>query len=273
MVFVGGAGHSGSTLLGLMLGTHPSVFHAGEAEKALELGNPHAPTHWRTCRFCGLGCVVWSDLLADDHDLYEALSRRTNRPIVVDSTKQIGWIDQQAAALRDVVSLGLIVLARDGRAVVNSRLRKYPEVSAHDHAAAWVAKMRRTEKLAARFPGVVHRVRYEELISRPEPVLRGLAGLLAVAFDPAMLSPWSSDQHPLGGNTGTHFLCARERSGSLLAESIPLSVRRRDWYATHPRGLLLDLRWRHEMSPAALTAFQAVAGEVNRAYAWDEPVP
>ena len=32
--FVGGAGHSGSTLLGLVLGAHPSVFYAGEANKS-----------------------------------------------------------------------------------------------------------------------------------------------------------------------------------------------------------------------------------------------
>ncbi|MEA2181922.1 MAG: hypothetical protein QOF69_1107, partial [Solirubrobacteraceae bacterium] len=32
-----------------------------------------------------------------------------------------------------------------------------------------------------------------------------------------------------------------------------------------------DLRWRGELSADDLAAFEAVAGEANRAYAWEQP--
>ena len=38
--FIIGAGHSGSTLVGMILGAHPEVFYAGEAAKAKEYRGP-----------------------------------------------------------------------------------------------------------------------------------------------------------------------------------------------------------------------------------------
>jgi sulfotransferase family protein len=162
---------------------------------------------------------LYEILLEHGEDLYEILSRRTRRPIVVDSSKRIGWIKYAMAALRDVVPLRLIVLTRDGRAVVNSHRRKRPETSVREHAAAWVEKMRRIEDLASHWPGSVHRVRCEELASRPTPTLRPLAGFLGVAFDPAMLDPWNSDQHPLAVTPVRCFCCCASVRAALLLES------------------------------------------------------
>lgn len=278
VVFMGAARYSGSTLLGVMLGGHPLVFYAGEAKKTWNFDNPDVPHERRVCRLCGPECGVWGDFSVEPgQDLYEMLSRRTKRPIVFDSSKKMWWIKLQVAALHGIVPLHLVVLTRDGRAVVNSDLRKQPGTSAHDHAAAWVERMRDVEELASCWPGAVHRVRYEELASRPEPTLRTLTDFLGVAFDPAMLDPWGSDQHPIGGNPGPLplLLSSRERANGVgigVANPVNPGEKTRDWYGTHPRGIALDLRWKREMSADALAVFEAVAGETNRAYAWEEPV-
>lgn len=272
VVFIGGAGHSGSTLLGLMLGASPDVFYAGEARKSLFLGDESKPQKKRVCKLCGPACPVWGDMRPPrelEHDLYETLARRTGRSTVVDSTKNLAWIDAQLAALEGTgTARALIFLSRDGRAVVSSRVRKYPGTPVRTHASDWVAQIRATEALAARFPGPVLRVRYEELASRTEPSMRRVAELAGVAFDAAMLAPWTTEQHPLGGNNGTQFLLAREREQS--GGVVRLSDKTRDHYATHPRGIVLDLRWREEMSAEARAAFDEVAAEVNVPYAWDE---
>ena len=267
---MGAAWYSGSTLLGVMLGAHPLIFYAGEAKKTWYFEDPSAPLKKRVCRLCGPNCSVWRDLkIEDGEDLYEVLSRRTQRPIVFDSSKGISWIKPQVKNLRDVIPLRLIVLTRDGRAVVNSRLRKWPEISARQHAAAWTKQMRDIEELASNWPGSVHRLRYEELTSRPERASRALADFLGVAFDQAMLDPWNSDQHPLGGNAGPLLLLLRERARSAVAGVISPDHKTRDWYGAHPRGILLDLRWKRELGADELAAFEEVAGETNRAYAWE----
>jgi hypothetical protein len=268
--FVAGAGHSGSTLLGIVLGAHPSVFYAGEARKSLFLGDAQKPLKKRVCKFCGPDCPVWSDLrIPPGVDLYEALSRKTRRPIVVDSTKSVEWIEQKIAEVREVAALHLFFLVRDGRAVVNSRVRKYPGVPVREHARQWVAQITATEALAARFPGPVTRVRYEELASSPGPTIARLAAAIGIEPVPEMFDPWSSEQHPLGGNSGTQFLLAREKDG--LRGPIELGDRTRSYYGTHPRAIVLDLRWKTEMSAEALAEFDEVAGETNQPYAWEGP--
>ena len=53
VVWIGGAGHSGSTLLGLCLGSHPDMLYAGEAKKSALLGDPSKPLKKRACKLCG----------------------------------------------------------------------------------------------------------------------------------------------------------------------------------------------------------------------------
>lgn len=268
--FIGGAGHSGSTLLGLVLGAHPRVFYAGEARKSLFLDDERKALRKRTCKVCGPGCKVWTDLArGEGEDLYEALSRRTGRPIVADSTKEIDWIDEQIATLvARGVRVHLLFLGRDGRAVVGSGLRKYPETSARDHALEWVSQIQATEALAARFPGPVTRVRYEELATDPDVTIAAVASAIGIEMVPSMHDPWTAEQHPLGGNAGTQSLL--EGAQTRVGGSLPVSGEKRSYYGAHPRSFVLDLRWRRELAPEALADFDAVARETNRAYAWDE---
>lgn len=273
VIFVGGAGHSGTTLLGLVLGAHPSVFYAGEANKSVHLGNEGTKARKRTCKVCGESCRVWSGLEARmrEVDLYEALSERTGRSVIADSTKSIAWIDAQSTMLRSAgARTDLVFLGRDGRAVVASGLRKRPETSVQEHASDWVAQIEATEALASRFPGTVTRVRYEALATDPDRTIASLAASLGLDVVPAMHEPWSSEQHPIGGNAGTQSLLegARTRAGADLA----IGGDKRDYYAEHPRGFVLDVRWKKELSEQALAAFDAVAGTTNRAYAWNEEV-
>lgn len=234
VVFIGTAGHSGSTLLGLALGAHPSIFYAGEADTTQYFGDQSVPLKKRVCRVCGPECVVWGDLRVEPgQDLYEVLSRRTGRPIVFDSAKGTEWIKHQVAALHRVVPLYLIAFSRDGRAVVNSNLRKYPGTSAQDHATRWVEQMRDVEELASNWPASVHRLRYDEFASRPIPTLRTLANFLGIAFDPAMPDPWYSEQHPLGGNNGPlHLLRLKRANGG--GTGVINQDKTRDWYPAHP---------------------------------------
>ncbi len=266
-----GAGHSGSTLLGLMLGAHPEVFYAGEAKKSSFLGDERKPLKKRVCKLCGPSCVIWGALSPEDfvqRDLYEVLSDRTGRPVVVDSTKSIEWIERGIASVRARgAEAELVFLQRDGRAVVSSRLRKYPETSATDHARAWREQMERSRAFADAFGRPVLELRYEALATAPERELRRACTHLGLTFDPAMLTPWTTEQHPLGGNSGTQWLMAREqpKDGSVVS----LGDKTREYYEAHPPAIVFDERWRRELSAEALAAFEAEAGATNAPYAWE----
>ena len=266
--FIGGAGHSGSTLLGMSLGSHPDVFYAGEARKSIFFGNEKKPLRKRMCKICGPTCEVWTKLdRQEDEDLYEALSRRTAKPIVIDSTKSLEWLyEQSALASSRGAKVQLIFLGRDGRAVISSGIRKYPEESVEAHTRKWMTQIAATESFAATFPGVVTRVHYESFVTQPRETLTALAAMLGLDFVEPMMSPWTCEQHPLGGNAGTQSLIegAQTRVGGTLA----ISGAKKGYYAEHPRGFVLDERWRLELSEDAQKTFESIAGETNKNYTW-----
>ncbi len=146
--FIAGAGHSGSTLLGLILGSHSAVFYGGEIKK-------YQSGPKRLCRRCGPDCSIWSALATTAApDLYEALSLASGRATIVDSAKNTEWIAQQSAI---VAAQGgqptLLFLQRDGRAVLNSRRRKRPDIPATVQIARWQAQIEQTCRLYDTFPG------------------------------------------------------------------------------------------------------------------------
>lgn len=267
-VSICGAGHSGSTLLGLVLGSHPDVFYAGEAKKTLFLGDESKPLRKRVCKICGPDCSVWSRWTGAEPDLYEALSRMTGSPIVVDSTKKAEWIRARGAELAEAgAEHRLVYLGRDGRAVINSRVRKYPERSLEQMVDQWRAQIEATEALVSEVGERAVRVRYEELATDPEATVKGLCEALGLRYEAAMLRYEAEPQHPLGGNTGTQSVVARAQS--IESEHAKVPARSESYYTSLAGGFSLDLRWRDELAPEALAVFEERAGEVNASLRWE----
>lgn len=270
VAFMCGAGHSGSTLFGLMLGAHPRVFYAGEAKKSLFLGDESKPRKKRVCKLCGESCPVWSRVPPADPDVHATLARLTGRPVVVDSSKDIAWIERHQSVLSARgVAVRLFFVQRDGRAVVASRLRKYPETSAAEHARAWVTQLEACRALASRFPGGALVVRYESLCLRPAEEIARAAAHLGLEVCPEMTEPWLAEQHPIGGNSGTQWLLTRApAAGGERPAVLGLGERTRAYYAEHPRAIVLDERWRRELAPATVAEIEGVLGEANRGIGW-----
>ncbi|MCW5725616.1 MAG: sulfotransferase [Maricaulaceae bacterium] len=267
-----GAGHSGSTLLGMMLGSHSRAFYAGEAGKVRYLGDPAKPLRKRACKLCGEACPVWGGFVWDRaRPLYHQIAERAGKPVVIDSTKDHQWIAERAAEFRAAGGRpALFFLLRDGRAVVNSRLRKYPDREPEQQVRDWMAQIERSQALYDAFDGAKMRVRYEELATNPERVIRGACALLELDYEPAMLDYHAAGHHPLGGNSGAQFLAARALPDGAQAAFATLNGRTRDYYANHDASIQLDLRWRRELSEDHANLFERIAGEFNRPMKWGE---
>ncbi|HJV28414.1 MAG TPA: sulfotransferase [Aromatoleum sp.] len=297
VVFVMGNGHSGSTLLELILGGHPKVRALGELNnlhKAIDADEPDEP---RLCHVCEGYCEFWNGqvdratiarhvsqrgLFAPlkrgvsllRNDLYRHLFTKSGAEILVDGSKSVSWISRQ---VRPRLSWGdvspfLLYIVRDGRAVVNSRLRKYPDRSVEQEARHW---KRITERLHAyydKFPADRrHRVSYEDLATKPEEVIRGVCQALQIDFRPSMLRYWEHDHHTTFGNTGTRSLIARYRTqfgvadAPAAAESVEITrARHGEHYDQVGLAIRLDERWKRELSEEQLAAFDSIGGELNR---------
>ncbi|WP_421785550.1 sulfotransferase [Hyphobacterium sp.] len=271
-VMICGAGHSGSTLLGLILGRAKGAFYMGEGAKVRYLGDPNKPLRKRACKVCGETCPVWSVFNWDpDQPLYRQVAGHVDAHIIVDSTKNPAWIRKRSRELEQAGDRpALIFLQRDGRAVLNSRFRKYPERDAAEQIEAWKAQISASRAVFDAFGGRKIAVRYEELATSPETVVRSICERFGLPHSQNMLAFADGESHPLGGNTGTQFVAARDRVDGDPDAILQLTPRTKSYYANHSGAIRLDLRWKTEMSAPNLSLFNRLAGDFNAAMAWGE---
>ncbi|MFZ9736573.1 MAG: sulfotransferase [Prochlorotrichaceae cyanobacterium] len=272
--FIGGAGHSGSTLLGFVLGSHSQGFYAGEAAKTRYLQNPHTVLRKRSCKFCGLDCPVWGDFTIAPHpDLYEQLSQRVKRSFIIDSTKKVAWIQEQIQRLEAVeVQIYFLFLKRDSRAVVNSRLRKYPDRSPESLIQDWQKQIQETQHFFEQLTCPKHSIQYEKFALEPAIVTQELCQFLDIPYEVKMLDYSHHSHHVLGGNNGTQFLVAK--SQNLQGQtSAHLSHQNHEHYTQHYQNhgsqIQIDLRWKNELSPAIQRLLESVGGAEYQSMKWE----
>lgn len=166
--------------------------------------------------------------------LYDLVRKVSGKPIVVDSSKDPHRM--KLLYLLRPESTRIIFLTRDGRGVMYSYMNRVG-LSAAQAAKAW----RRGNRYAMLMLRTVRdgdylHIRYEELCRSPERTLKTICGFLGLDYAD-MLSFKSCIHHNIGGNR--------------------MRLRREEC-------IIEDMRWRKELSEEDLSAFDQIAGDLNR---------
>ncbi|MEJ2278801.1 MAG: sulfotransferase [Candidatus Lokiarchaeota archaeon] len=273
--FISGAPHSGSTLLGLILGSHSKSFYAGEANKTRFIGNDkiNGPNEDKACKICGKNCPIWGDFKYDENvNLYKYLANKTKKSLIIDSTKNVKWLEKQIEALIALdsnIEQFLIYLGRDGRAIINSRIRKYKDTNVNQIIEEWKGHIEKTNRLYDSFEGKKIKIHYEELATNSVEVIKILCNFLDIQYEPNMLNYFQFEHHILGGNTGTQSLIVKSQNINGENSLIHLSERNEYYYKDHPLGIKLDLRWKEELDPKIQILFNKLAENLNKEFVWD----
>lgn len=172
-------------------------------------------------------------LARDCNALYDAVAASTGRPYCVDSSKSPFRF--RAVYEADPSRTRAIVLARDYRAVVHSKMRRGE--SMESAAAGWNRAMNQIEALTGDLTSSrVLKLTYESLCERPEIELRRVCSFLGLEFSEQMLERPTTAVHHIGGSPskfdarriaisldqsheGAFEAGALERMRSLVAES------------------------------------------------------
>lgn len=144
-----------------------------------------------------------------------------------------------------------IHVVRDPRAVVNSRLRQsWSHNTAGDNALFWVEAVVAARRQAPRLGDGLATIPYEELVVRPEAVLRRLCAFLSVEWEPAMLEYWKHHTQLV-------------------------SVEREPWKAGALQPLQPELaeRWRQELAAEDVAAVETVAWPLMRRFGYRAITP
>ena len=224
ILYIVGLGHSGSTLLDLLLGSHTQAVGLGElgvlssrsSEGSRELALREQPCTCGTpsrldCPFWGgvdrwlheehgtslmkiaLDAPLRSDRVAANRALYSTISELTGRRYLVDSSKSRSRLRSLIEAQFDVRPIHLV---REPHGVVYSNVRKgrsWLHYSGH-----YASSTLKTHRLLAARPHLL--VRYEELAAEPEAVVRRIVEWVGLEFEPGQLCWTEFEHHQLSGN-------------------------------------------------------------------------
>jgi len=299
VIFVMGAGHCGSTLLDLILGSHPDAFSLGEFKqlpKRRASKDTQTGEQGEVCGVCVDACPIWDEptvasiaplvehgglkraLFRRLQNPYRAVAKRTKKSVIVDSSKHPDWIASRLKHKHLWLNMQpcLIYLHRDGRAVTNSYYRKYPDRGYPATVKNWVEQVAEMERYYDEFSaGPKLRLAYEHLASEPGIAMQTVCSALDLNFSESMLRYWEHDHHHLGGNGGTRHLLFRYRA-QFAENNVRLQQRMdsskahysHEYYEETSVAIRLDERWRDELDKEHQASFQAFAGAANEPYQW-----
>jgi Sulfotransferase family len=244
-------------------------------------------THFapRVIRRCRKGCTPaevvdvlvaerrWGDFGIDPEEVLERLAgadrvapRRALRAFYGIYAGHVGkprWGDKTPPYAKHIELIGgvlpeahFIHLIRDGRDTALSRADRAGRRIHFDAAAArwrrWIHAAREQGESVGRYM----ELRYEDLVADPEPELRRICEFTELDWDPVMLR-----HHEHAGERleelDRELPADDRRSRTEGAERMRIHARARE-----PASTERIARWRKEMSPDDLSAFEAVAGDL-----------
>ncbi|MDY7092256.1 MAG: hypothetical protein SX243_04705 [Acidobacteriota bacterium] len=264
VVLVSSLPFSASTLVGMILGSHPDISFLGETDLLMRRRPDGSWRHRKFCSICqdqdGEKCPVWSGELVQelrDHpdELHPRLARHLaaqnlGAKILVDSCKDEDWWRSrlEAPGIQPIV----LHVSKAPEAYISSlltrhSLRRPVELIALDWAQGNLAL-----RQAALERGLVyHSVRYDDLVLRIREVLADLGRLLGFEPTDDQEEFWRHPQHNLRGNPGTASHLDAQR-----AESEP-GVNK-ELYRQHHRTIFLDEKWKKVLSPRQVDRIHAM---------------
>jgi thioester reductase-like protein len=232
-VFLLSAPRCGSTLLRVMLAGHPQLFappelhllahddmaqwHRALAPRMMHLGLVQALVGTGLDDAAAIEKVrAWVADATPTASVYAELQRSLDGRRLVDKSPSYA-LDPSALARAESLFDGprYVLLARHPYAAIESftRLRMEHLLAApglDPHLVAeetWTRAYASLARLAHDVgPGRCHRIAYEDLVTRPEPVLRALCDFLGLAFDPATLTPYAGERMVPAGDRAIGFI-------------------------------------------------------------------
>ncbi|MEZ4720828.1 MAG: hypothetical protein R2813_03005 [Flavobacteriales bacterium] len=282
--------HSGSTVLGNIIGSHTRAIHLGQ------IGTACMRKDRRVCHVCQENeCPVWDKTFNDEfldginasYQQYqldqlsligrlksvfrqyrsaEVYSKVFDNPmldfdIMVDSTKSIPW--SRFNALNRDYEYFYLFLYRDLRAIWASKQRKFGK---ERHGESYLKTLKAWVHPIIKFSQTIpetHKLslNYEALIKEPRIHLSRITDLLGVGFENTMMDYELKVHHISSGN---QTVTEQNKKGLGLKQNLTnLEVGNRDFYAKKASGLVLDERWKSELSDADLHTFDVLLKETN----------
>ncbi|WP_428375396.1 sulfotransferase [Lichenicoccus sp.] len=239
VVFAISAEHSGSTWVGYVLGSSKKSAFLGEYYRLWHDGL-RVP-----CTLCAgrelESCVALHDAQTQPPEAaYAFASRRLEGKLLVDTSKDLGWVGQ---FVKDpATQASLVIVVRDPRGWIASVRRRRQNALA-EFIDYWVKKHNELMDFAERSNVSSLVVCYDLLASSPQRYFKQLFSFCGLEFEPASLAYWNYDHHAIAANGASDALIKR---ASLKAPA-HFHPGDKQYYAQHSQTNFHDQRWKETL--------------------------
>lgn len=207
-IYIAGLGHSGSTILDMILGSHSKIIGLGEIMPFIRRKD-HSSDYKSTCSCgeTGKNCDFWApieELIKTTNTYEQAYLKISNYffakygddKILVDSSKNSY---QYLKKLNELYDLKIIYLTRDYRSWTYSRHlnKKSPIVYWY---LRWFLENKKIEHQLKKMGIEWFNLGYEELALYPEHSIKKICEFIDVNFEAEMLNPGNTKSHIINGN-------------------------------------------------------------------------
>ena len=284
VLFILGTAHCGSTLLSLILNSSPQCFTVGELSNLPTIYSNNQTSSQEHLDFwylnydreerhkLALGLSnkritaaiplkvekLVRELVNDPiFRPYSTIASKTCADLLIDSTKTIYWISSmlRLKELKKEFDVYLLHLVRDGRAVLNSYLKKRKRMTVEEFSNLWLQRVSNNEEFYDNFSqGKKIRIAYEELATKPQETTQDICQFLDIKFVPEMICYWHYKHSMISGNRGTKSLVTNYK------DSIGERQKERDL------SIKLDLSWQTTLTKETIDKFYYVTREFNKLY-------
>jgi hypothetical protein len=272
--FVCGVTRSGTTLVRLMLDSHPELAIPGETHwlpkliKAAERGKQSADDYADLI----IDHKRWGDFHLDGDVLRERI-RKVDPPNAADvirafyltyaeregktryGDKTPGYVQEMPRIQRVLPEARFVHIIRDGRDVSLSHLRMNwgPETYA-ESARLWRNRIRKARKQA---PKIEHymEIHFEDLVADTEGVLRRVCDFIELDFDPVMLDYHERAEGRLAEKA--RELPRKNRPNQTAEARMESHVLAKE----PPRSDRIGM-WRERMTPEEIAEYETIAGDL-----------
>lgn len=282
VVYILGTGRCGSTLLDIILGSHPDICSTGELRQLS--ATPRGEDQPCSCGADVHDCALWGPVIArverefplDELErdrgyeltrslprtalllglprsgasryaarlatLLRTIAQESGRPVVVDSSKHMGRGLILWKSRRHGLDVRYIHMVRDGRGFVWSKLKVLdgqglgltpPDRNVVDLSAWWVLSNMLSALLFRLHPGRYRRVRYEDLVARPERTLTEIGRFIGVDLSGVIEAIRTGQplpvEHVVGGNRLRFSRALVLKPDTDWQRNLPLSDERTFW--------------------------------------------
>lgn len=215
VLFVSGNQRSGTTLLQLILNSHPDIAiipETSELARILSLNSPNQQIIAESLQ--QLKDFITSDQklakwqidldeyyqLVDNYqtvqleqvvlDLFHYFRRKTKPAAHIIGAKK-GYFVKNWQSIKELFPQAkFLMIIRDSRAVVESMVRTWPRYDIMTAALSWRQRMDRGEQLQRTYPADCLQILYEDLIANPAEQCQKICQFLSIDYQPAMITDY-----------------------------------------------------------------------------------